>query len=192
MPVQPSLPSTPPHPANTVVDFLPAAPGYPPLHAARAAEEGCWWAPVLIEKYKLEFLVQQCLPDHGGFGNYKFEYTADKAGVSMQESEGQGTHILDVVEKPAEQPITTAIRLKYISKLNPAARANCNAHRQAGESGPVETYQALPSGRMLARKDSTEGTTHALDWLAMMPSPCTSSTRRAIAKRTTCVGNTRM
>lgn len=43
-------PLYPPHPANTVVDLKPAAPGFAPMHATETAHEGCWWVPFRSEK----------------------------------------------------------------------------------------------------------------------------------------------
>lgn len=146
-----AAPSAPPaaaaHPSATQLEFPPAAPGYPALHASEAAKQGCWWTPALIEALQVEMLVQQCDSKGSFWGGEHYTYVEDHGGVGMQGNSGEVSHIIDIVSKPADEPISAAIRQRYISKLkSPAARASCVPRREGDQTGPVEMYDVVPTG----------------------------------------------
>ena len=141
--------SAPPlgHPASTVVDLPPAAPGYPPLHASAAAPDGCWWTPYLSESHGLEMLVQQCEPGRAPGGELATFGDTQQGIASITANDHHITELFTVVTKPATQPITAAIQRQFISKLNvPASRTNCKPIRDTKEAGPGETYTVTATG----------------------------------------------
>ena len=131
----PATVSPPPHPASTVVDLAPAAAGYPPMHASRAAQDGCWWAPFASQKFGLEMAVPHCETN-----GWAVEAGEDSTGITLLSvgASGSPEHVLTVEAKPAEQSIEAAIRQQFIAKLKVlAARQSCRAQCDTKNDGMI-------------------------------------------------------
>ena len=131
------------HPSNTARDVAPAAAGYPALHASHDAEEGCWWAPFLSQRWGFEATVQECA-DPGR----RIPVVDSEHGLAFTLQGQAPEDFLEVRSKPASQPMTDAVKEQFIAKLKvPAARISCRAKRDADSGGPgVEVYAVTASG----------------------------------------------
>ncbi len=130
----PATPLLPSHPASTVVDLPPAAPGYPPMHASSPAPDGCWWAPFASEKLGLEAAVLHC----EGNGS---AVAAGESGTGMTLSSGSSSppeQVLTLETKPAGQTMEAAIKQQFIMKLkSSAARLSCRATCETESDGMI-------------------------------------------------------
>lgn len=133
--IAPPVPVRPAHPASTMLDLPPAQPGYPPMHAAEAAQDGCWWAPFASEKLGIELAVLHC--DTTGLGAIAGESTN---GVTLLSSGATSApeQVLTLETKPASQTLEAAIKQQFIMKLkSPAARLSCQAKCEPTKDGLV-------------------------------------------------------
>ena len=127
---QAAPPPPPRHPANTVLDLPPAAPGYPPIHASHEARENCWWEPFVSTKFELEAAVEACEDQSLALHVVEME---DGLGIRYQDKAPE--RFVRIVTKPADQPIEAAIKQQFIMKQkSPTERASCRAAQ--GDSEP--------------------------------------------------------
>ncbi|MGA8027418.1 MAG: hypothetical protein WB992_09745 [Bryobacteraceae bacterium] len=137
---------------------IPSAPGEATtleglsLRPSRPPDQGCMWVPYVSKKWSLALLREHCT---GGRNDWKLNDMADGIGMST-EGPAQGADI-QILSKPATQPIETAIQQQVIAKLHdPAARANCRATRQTEEEEPGwHEYQVQAFGAYAKRQPKT-------------------------------------
>ena len=131
----PSAPPAPQRPASTVVDLPPAAPGYPPMHVSRTADDGCWWSPFLSQSQRLEMAVLRCEKK-----DLSVVAGDTRVGIKLgfPGSTSPSEQVLTVESKPADQTMEAAIKQQFISKLKvPAARLSCRAQCETESDGMV-------------------------------------------------------
>ena len=141
-----TVPAGPPHPASTVVDLPPAAPGYPPLHASRPADDGCWWTPFASQKFGLEMAVEKCAKP-----KVDTLFAENATGITEQYQKAPlppPDVIFTVHTKPAEQSIEAAIKQQFIAKLDRPGRPDKlpgeTANGRIGEVGHVHGERHRP------------------------------------------------
>ena len=108
----------PRHPAPSVVDLPPAFPGAPPLHASRAASDGCWWEPFGGKTQGFELPVQHCSDPAN---NSTFEETA--TGLGFRQGASDPGTAFTIYSKSAGQTVEMAIKTQFLKK--PTDRTVC-------------------------------------------------------------------
>ena len=145
-PVQAAAPAPPPpprHPAPTVVDLPPAAPGYPPMHASNPAQDGCWWTPFVSQNLGLEMAVSHCETNL-----WAVIAAETPTGITLASpgSSSPPEQVLTLETKPAGQTMEAAIKQQFILKLKvPAARLSCRAQCDTAADGAT-TCKVIATG----------------------------------------------
>ncbi len=123
-------------------------PSHPPM-------QGCAWVPFASKKYGLELLVSKCK----GRDQWVFGDTVDGIGMGSPAQTQFEVH-----EKPAAQPMETAIQQQVIAKFGDSqARANCRAVRLQNEEQPgwheygVEPFGAYAHPKPAKGEDMEKG-----------------------------------
>ena len=115
--------------SRTVAPATPIATGS--LRPSHPPGPGCLWVPYVSKKFGLELLHEQCKARQN---DWKPGDTAMGIGVSVQ---GPPQTLFEVRQKPASQPIETAIQEQIVAKYkDPAARAGCRVLRVKDEEQP--------------------------------------------------------
>ena len=114
--------------------------------------------PFVSEKYALEMLVQRCAPG-SGFGGENDTFVETALGIGVHAGSNPGTEeLLQVLTKPATQPIPAAIRQQFVLKeKDQAVRTNCVAKLQSKGGDLIETYAIGPTGPYAKLKKFNKG-----------------------------------
>lgn len=143
-PPKQASPAPPPaHPASTMVDLAPAAPGYPPMHASSPAQDGCWWTPFISQKFGLEAAISHCETN-----SWAAVAAETNTGITLANpgSSSPPEQVLTVETKPADQTLEAAIKQQFIMKLTvPAARLSCRAQCETRSDG-LSTCKVIATG----------------------------------------------
>ena len=170
-PPRPATPTPPPtpapvqarvplkHPAPSVVDLPPTFPGAPPLHASRAANDGCWWEPFAATTQGFELPVQHCSDPAN---DNTFEETA--TGLSFRQGTTDPATAFTIYPKSATQTVELAIKAQFLKK--PSDRTACVVKKfdnlgnfqSFGVQAPHSTKTDC-AGLYQSDSDATESTT---------------------------------